>query len=493
MKAVLTHRRTWIVVLCAVISLAGYLFAARQTNSLGFPLDDSWIHQTYARSLGQRGEWSFIPGVVSGGSTSPLWTLLLALGYGLGLASTDNPTAWAYCLGWLSLVGVAAGGLRLFQALRPKRGQTMLWVGLFLVFEWHMAWAAGSGMETLLQAAVALFILSECLRPQPSWWLLGMGVGVSMWVRPDGLTLLGPVLAAWMVLPGSLRLRLARLWRLGIGFAVMATPYLVFNQIVAGAIWPNTFFAKQMEYAAQTLIPYWRRWLNLNSLPLVGAGALLLPGFGLWLWRAARRRAWRELAVAAWLLGYLAIYAWRLPVVYQHGRYVMPAMPVFFVLSLAGMSDWLDLQARSMLRRVFSRSWAAALILVSAVFWLRGAMAYAQDTAIIQTEMATTAKWVASHTPANALVAAHDIGALGYYAQRPLVDLAGLISPEVIPFIRDEARLRVYLNQRGVAYLVVFPGWYNELTNAGRLVFQTGGRFSPAQGGQNMAVYEWRP
>ena len=47
---------------------------------------------------------------------------------------------------------------------------------------------------------------------------------------------------------------------------------------------------------------------------------------------------------------------------------------------------------------------------------------------------------MAHNTPPDALIAAHDIGAVGYFGQRRLLDLAGLVSPEVIPFIRDEAQ-----------------------------------------------------
>ena len=46
------------------------------------------------------------------------------------------------------------------------------------------------------------------------------------------------------------------------------------------------------------------------------------------------------LAAAIWFVGFLALYAWILPVTYQHGRYVMPAMPIFFLLALAGMLDF---------------------------------------------------------------------------------------------------------------------------------------------------------
>jgi len=82
-------------------------------------------------------------------------------------------------------------------------------------------------------------------------------------------------------------------------------------------------------------------------------------------------------------------------------------------------------------------------------FWVLGARAYGQDVAFIESEMVATANWLAEHVPVGNLVAAHHIGALGYFDHHDLLDLAGLVSPEVIPFMRDEDRLAAYLDQRG--------------------------------------------
>ena len=73
-----------------------------------------------------------------------------------------------------------------------------------------------------------------------------------------------------------------------------------------------------------------------------------------------------------------------------------------------------------------------------------------------------------------------------------------LISPEVIPFIRDEARLAEYLDQRQAQYLVTFPEWYPylvqvALTEAGPAVFATDTVYPPLSRGENMTVYRWRP
>jgi hypothetical protein len=111
--------------------------------------------------------------------------------------------------------------------------------------------------------------------------------------------------------------------------------------------------------------------------------------------------------------------------------------------------------------------------------------------AVIESEMVFVAHWLNQNTPEDVLIAAHDIGAIGYFGDRKLVDLAGLISPDVIPFIRDEDQLGAYLDSLDVDYLVTFPEWYPSLVNRSILIFQTDGAFSPSLGGENMAVYQW--
>jgi hypothetical protein len=134
------------LILVTILSLAGYLLLSSTQHGPGFPLDDSWIHQAYARNLAQFGEWAFIPGQPSAGSTSPLWSALLSIGYLLNL----NHFTFTFFLGWLVLLGISLLGMSLFNHLLPNRPLWSLTAGLFLALEWHLVWAAASGMETLL-------------------------------------------------------------------------------------------------------------------------------------------------------------------------------------------------------------------------------------------------------------------------------------------------------------------------------------------------------
>jgi hypothetical protein len=112
--------------------------------------------------------------------------------------------------------------------------------------------------------------------------------------------------------------------------------------------------------------------------------------------------------------------------------------------------------------------------------------------ALIETEMVVTAKWVAANLPPDALIAAHDIGALGFFDEHALIDLAGLISPDVIPFIRDEPQLTNYLNQQGADYLIAFPGFYPEMTGGVEKVFETNSVVTLKYDEESMAVYLWK-
>jgi hypothetical protein len=469
-------------ILLALLSLLLYLGASYRSGFIGFPLDDAWIHQTYARNLGTLGQFAFIPGQPSAGSTSPLWTLLLAVGYLFRI----EYHIWTYALG-AGLLGVNAWlAYRLVLTLWPERTRAALLAGIFVALEWHLAWAAASGMETLLFSALALAVF--VIAPERSF-LIGLTVGVSVLARPDGLTLLPFALArTFLSRPRGLRGLLDGC----LGFGVVFLPYLAFNYWLAGSLWPNTFYAKAAEYAVRRELPLLTRLIQLGPLPFVGAQALLGPGIFLTVWRSGRAGRWGALLPAGWVIAFVAAYVVRLPVTYQHGRYLIPVIPVLIALGVGGTAEWLNIAAPQLLPRVLSRAWLAATGLLVAVFWFIGAGAYARDVQIIETEMVATARWVNVNTPPEALIAAHDIGALGYFGGRRLLDMAGLVSPEVIPFIRDERRLGDWLTASGAEYLVTFPDWYPALVRPlPPPVFVTRGIYSLQAGETNMAVYRW--
>ncbi|OGO32029.1 MAG: hypothetical protein A2Z16_16895 [Chloroflexi bacterium RBG_16_54_18] len=478
----------FLLVFGSVISVAGYLFWSQAVKRTGFPLDDAWIHQTYARNLAQSGEWFFLPGIRSAGSTSPLYTILLSLGYLLEL----NPFFWTYILGWICLLGIAVTGSAVFEAFEISIPKSGLWVGLFLIFEWHLVWAAVSGMETLLFAWFVLLTLSCTLKKPVNWFATGVLIGTSVWLRPDGITLMGPIVFAVYFSENGWQKRLKAILLVCLGVFILVAAYASFNSWLGGNILPNTFTAKQVEYLELQKLPIWVRLAAQIKMLLIGGGLLLLPGFVFLFYSTIRKNLWDWLGWILWIFGYLFIFAWRLPVTYQHGRYAMPTMVIYFVIGMIGMKMLgKDLRSNDFWNRIIIKGWVGATALVLVIFWFLGANAYSQDVAVIETEMVNTAKWIQQNTPADSLIAAHDIGAMGYFSNRNLIDLAGLVSPDVIPIIRDQNKLSAYLNQEEADYLVVFPGWYPQITNCLEPLHVTNGHLSVNAGGENMAVYSW--
>ncbi len=476
----------WITGIGAAISLGGYLVASQITLRTGFPLDDAWIHQTYARNLSLLGQWAYLPGKTSAGSTSPLWTVLLSLGYTLKIPYF----VWTFLLEGLILWVIAVVGELTFRSRFPSYSR-IPWVSFFFILEWHLVWAAGSGMETLLFSLIILFVLTYRAESIKSWIILGLLTGLSMWVRPDGITLLGPVLFGGWLTGKDFKSKLASILAISFGFLGLFGPYMLFNRLLAGNWWPNTFYAKQMEYAVLQQIPLVERITSEAVLPFIGAGSVIIPGLVITIWSSIKKRDWPILLGLVWACGYIGLYSWRLPVTYQHGRYILPVMPILFLTGLVGLYTFLKAPINTRWHWIVSQSWKMVAILLLGAFWIIGAQSYAKDVAIINTEMVDTARWISTNSPPGSIIAAHDIGASGYFGNREIVDLAGLISPEVIPIMRNELALQKYLDQRKVDYLMTFPDWYTQLGKDKKVVFTGTGSFAPSLGQANMCVYLW--
>jgi hypothetical protein len=471
----------------ALISCALYLTYSAFESGLGFPLDDAWIHQTFARNLAYNGEWSFIVGQTSGASTGPLWGMILSVLYFLNI-----PPIWGtYFIGFLSIWALGIGGLNLGIRLFPNSKSFPLVLGLMCTMDWHLVWAALSGMETLLVSLLSLLIFCWLLDKRDNWGMAGLMVGLTIWIRPDGLTLVGPALLS-LILRGYKKNKIIGnlIGFLG-GLLVIVIPYFLFNYIVAGDIWPNTFYAKQAEYEFLREQGFLTRIGTVSYQIIIGIGIVILPGLVNEIIDALKKVDWERIGAIMWAVGYILIYAWRLPVAYQHGRYIIPIMPVVFLLGLTGMLRLIKMNSTTSWQRILSRSWFAIAGITMMFFLILGARSFAWDVGVINTEMVDAAEWISKNTSEDVIIAAHDIGALGYFGDRQVRDLAGLISQDVIPFLGDDEKLAQYLDDQNVDYLYTFMDWYPSLTSGLDIAYQSSGDYGARFGFEKTAIYYW--
>jgi hypothetical protein len=412
----------------------------------GYLTDDTFIHLQFAKNFLRGAGFSFNAGEPTYGATSPLWVLLLA-GAGALVPGAAATPADAGGMPPLALVAKAWGALftALAVVLMAALGRVLRWepryalaaAALVALHAWSARWGI-SGMETPLALALAvasLLLLARTLIDRKNPFAAGMALGAGFLARPEFLLLLGLALAA-LAWGSDPRARARRLGSLLAGAALAAGPWLALAWAWFHRLLPNTSAAKagawlDPERAVSALRESIRIFLAADLIPLAAAVVALA-----WLrpWRAVGRnpgrRAFWALTVG-WPILLVASYA--AGGVQVVSRYLVPAAPAIILVGLAAIRHAsLRLPAR---RR--AAALAAAVLFYAAqniaVTFAVSAPHARRHTAGLRDSLAELALWARARTAPGTPVAVPDIGAFGYYSDRPVLDLFGLVTPKMAP------------------------------------------------------------
>lgn len=469
-KQMVTRRRAGlglvVVLSTAVVGLFYYLLTLLQLTGgeLGAPLDDAWIHLQFARNLAEGHGFSYNPGQPTPGSTAPLWTILLALP---ALFSTEAGFLLGSALllsgvGYLVAVGVAYGfafdlSRKVWVAMLAGWGTAV--VGRFL-------WAGLSGMEATLFAAVSLTAVWLFTRHGLLWWV-ALLFALASQLRPEGHLLFALAVlvqgAGFMVQGAGFKGQLVGLvrsmWQPVLVYVLISLPYVLFSLGTTGQPLPNTFYAKAGSDGAYGW-QFWQDTIRLHFFDNPVAFGLMLVGW----WPT-----WRKSPLTAvWLVGLPLIYASTVDGVWHHGRYTMPLIP-FVMLTAALGAHWLAQKVSQ--PRVAQV--ALSLLLLLGGLWQVPAWATMlghNAREIIEIDVALGV-WLGENTAVSDPIAVDDIGAIAFFSQREIIDLNGLVSPELWPAIRQAERPRrnqeltrlLSLRDQPPAYVASFPLWRWEI------------------------------
>jgi arabinofuranosyltransferase len=470
----------------AVVLLLFLAAELRIAGETGLPLDDSWIHLRFAENLAAGRGFAINPGVPVAGSTAPLWTLLLAMALACGL-----PGLLAAKL--LGAVAYGATGLltrRLGLALGLSRGLALA-AGLGAVGLGRLAWGALSGMEVPLAAALVAAGLLLAVRGHD----LGAAatLGAATLARPEAALLVAlHAAAAGRLAAAAARIAVA---------ALVVAPALAFNLGTIGSVLPGTAVAKieggllgrltgagdSWAVLGQRAPAYLVEWVGLLAADHLALPVLLVAG-GL----ALRHSRLRVLAFALVFhpLAMALLAPYRGPA-FQTGRYSAHLVALEVVVGVAGLGALLG----ALPPRLGVRPAVVALAGLALAAPLGPAsVAYAWGVQNIGAMQVRLGRWVARETPPDALLAVNDVGALTYFGNRRIVDLMGLVTPDIVPARRHgDPGLLAYLERACPDYLVIFPAWFPGLAARSDL-------FRPIQrvrlehnvvaGADEMVVYE---
>ncbi len=130
-----------------------YAYSVNHYNS--FPLDDPWIHLQFAKNIAEYGSFSYFKNeIVTAGSTSPIYTLILSAGFLI----TKKEMWLSYILGIIFFALSVFYFYRLSENIFPKENWIAIAAALLLVFDKWLNLITVTGMETTLY----IFLLVAC-------------------------------------------------------------------------------------------------------------------------------------------------------------------------------------------------------------------------------------------------------------------------------------------------------------------------------------------
>jgi len=489
-----------IAVLMVVLSVY-YLVSANSVNGYnGFPLDDPWIHLTFAKNLSEYGSFSYFKNEMStAGSTSPIYTMVLAAGF----LVTKNEMILSYALGIIFLV---LAGIWYYRLSSFEFGKENLFAiaatAIFAVDKW-MNFVADSGMETTMFIFLLIFTAYSYKKRQAV--ATAVFAGLIMWTRPDGTAFLGALVLDYIVniyfskTDKNLKLFSKQdLVKGGIIFGLILAAYFGLNLKLSGSLLPNTFNAKLTYYSPEVRsradFLKGEVWGYFTS----GAYGLVMLGFFIstlvMLKDLFKKKYNPNFIYIVFCFALVFIYWYKLPYAHRFGRYMMPIIPFMILVSLVGFRDL----ARMMAEYFKSKQLANGLnliIIIVIFFWsfqnyFDNKANFADECKYINDRQVVAAKWIRDNTKETDVIGTHDVGAIAYYSGRRIVDVAGLVTPELISKINDKdyaAYMTDYLKKNNVSYLAFLREWY-------RVDNQTPLFISPENAPQEiMEVFKFNP
>lgn len=482
-----------LLVIPLVLSLyviASYFNYSTELNRFPtFPLDDAWIFWGFADTFADQGVLSLNSRTLAGaGVTSPGYMLILSLFIKLGFNDEFivNLILNATLL-FLSSVLI----YRITDHIVKDRLIALFFAGLFIL-DARTGSIANSGMETLLFIFIQLLIFF--LLQKEKLPLVFLFTGLGFWIRPEILAIVPAVLLLYRK-----HLRIKDFVYLGLPLLA----YTAFLKVFTGNFWLNTGAAKNDFYS------YISRWDYLKAsflylgktafpfLPLLVLLVLLLklPKIKFFRNTLPGNMSSEDLRVLAAIVFYFFSFWFAfllyLPVLYHFGRYLFPLVPLLFLVS-AYIIKWMTAEKKenSGLKRFPGRfRWIAYTVLFVtlgiAVFnFVDGKKYYAYECRSFLQRHIKLSYWIKENLPGDVSIATHDIGAIGYFTGKRVIDIIGLMDKEAVGISRDPQRIRTFLDKRKCDYIAVINKWF--VVTGSKLLFET-----PVKGDIRFQIFKY--
>jgi len=416
-----------IIAFSLVLSVAWLIYT-------GYISDDAYITFRYARQLAEGNGFVYNIGERVYGTTTPLFTFLLA--------------GWF----WLTHIDLAMGA-QIFDVLSFSSALVVLWLGLrksgathlqqivvlVLVGNSPRLWHLNTqGMET----PIVLLLMAS------SWYaiatkritLAGFLAGCLLWTRIDS--------ALWLLalLPSLFLVRPRDILPFVVSAAFTYLPWLVFATIYFGSPIPHTATAKWVAYSINSPpflfhLAKIARYLSPIDLPADMepiAPVLASITIALAAWGSLRSIKQKDLLVFPVFI-FLDVVSLTLTRTTYFNRYFVPILWATLILAGLALGHVFERIAQSLRRlRLLTIPLVTGLITLFVIATVLQATDL-RDSQFYRNESSLRAigLWLASHTPSDSVVLLEPLGYIGFFSNRTMIDEVGLVTPRVVELKRE--------------------------------------------------------
>ena len=449
-----------IALVSTILSCIHYLATMLTITFPGLTLDDSWIHIQFAKTIYEGTPWEYSPGYPSTGSTSPLWSLILSSIFWF----TTEPSGVVWGVYLLS-IAFYVGSTYLAGYIVATYLERISWgivASIAFVLVPRNTWLMLSGMETPLFVFVLLLSIVILDKGDMKYDLaLGILAGLAFLSRPEGIIVVFCIPLRLLILSfkgKATRVRFGLFLLSCVIALAVVSPWILHCLSVTGYPLPDTFYAK-VHVPTATEIEAWDIFWTyfVRELPFLPVAAFL----GIILIPKGRP--------FAWLLPVSLTVLYRLSTPYaaliNNNRYLLPVFDLFLIVAIASIAILLRIVFVALLEIPDSVSLNHLCVFVVAVLiivpmipgYSYQATFYGKAAGNINDMQVEIGQWLYENTPPDAVFATHDAGALRYFSNRTMIDLAGLVSPDIIHGNMTDLEKIQYLHDRGCNYIVFFP------------------------------------
>lgn len=435
----------WIIVAFAI---AIRFYVSLRTHSTG---EDFFITLRYAHEIAIGKGFTYNAGQHVLGTTTPLYTLVLAFLLWLHLPAiflgkllnivADGITCWLMGK-FADEMGIPTVGL--IAALLYAVGVTPISVSI-------------SGMETGLVTCVGMAAVVAFARSNSR--ALWVCTAVLFLLRIDGLVLGGLLLAAQTYRMRRFEARDALI------AVLIVLPWLLFALFYFGSPLPSSVVAKLTVYkvtmagAHGAILRAFRTQFDSGLFQ-----DLLTLLFGIGIGESLAKKRWQLLVPLCWVgIYYGTMLASPVP---AFSWYFLPPWPLYLITSALGGCLVAGVGWTYLLSKRFApapswrymRAGGLGLIALLGLLHLPRLIVEIQRPQQEEDEvLRPTGLWFRRHAAPNELILLEPIGTIGYYSERPILDMIGLVTPQVLPCYRTSEPLLCMITRFHPTWLCLRP------------------------------------